>query len=292
MNIESLIYFYNAAQGKTYLDISEQYNISQSSISKMIHQLEQEFQTKLFEKSGRTLKLTKAGNILYRDLQMMMPYYEKLREDMMMSSKATHISVYVRPSIQALHLRAIVDNFMERYPWITVTLRDDRKPGKIVDLLSNKEVDYIITHRPPHGYDGYREIVLADDHIIALLPKDHPMAQGDSTGVRMESLQNELFHLIRRTNNLLDTTCWTLNVTVPQYVMTNMNREELLWSVERDHIVSIAYESDIKGFNLDGIAYKRILGLPSHPYVFVCSRQEELDHDNMLFLNYLIDHVE
>ena len=289
MNIDNLLYFYAVSQGKTYLEVSEQYNISQSSISKGIRQLEMEFQTKLVEKSGRSLKLTKSGSILARDLKLMLPYYNKLREDMMLSSKATHISVYVRPSVQVLHLRSIVDGFMERYPWITVSMRDDRNPGKLVEIIENGEVDYIITHRPPRGFAGYREIVLADDHIVVILPEDHPLAKENN--VRMEMLQNEVFYLIRRTSNLLEQTCWDLNVSTPEFVLTGMNREELLWKVAQDKGASILYESDIASFNLRGVVAKRLTGLPSHPFIFVLKEDREMDKDNMLFLNYLIDHV-
>lgn len=63
MNLNQLHYFSKLAQVEHYTKASEELNISQPSLSHAIHELEKELGTKLFEKQGRGVALTKYGRL-------------------------------------------------------------------------------------------------------------------------------------------------------------------------------------------------------------------------------------
>jgi|GEM_PF-204762 len=63
MNYEHLKYFVVAAQTEHIIKASEKLNITQSTLSRAIYKMEEELDVKLFEKVGRNVKLTQAGQI-------------------------------------------------------------------------------------------------------------------------------------------------------------------------------------------------------------------------------------
>ena len=63
MNLNQLHYFSKLADAEHYTKAAEELGISQPSLSHAISSLEQELGTKLFEKQGRNVVLTKYGNL-------------------------------------------------------------------------------------------------------------------------------------------------------------------------------------------------------------------------------------
>lgn len=63
MNLNQLHYFSKLAEVEHYTKASEELNISQPSLSHAIRELEKELGTKLFEKQGRGVTLTKYGRL-------------------------------------------------------------------------------------------------------------------------------------------------------------------------------------------------------------------------------------
>ena len=64
MTLNQLTYFYHAATLQHFNQAAEKANISEPSLSRSIATLEAEFNVILFEKKGRNVQLTKAGNVL------------------------------------------------------------------------------------------------------------------------------------------------------------------------------------------------------------------------------------
>lgn len=65
MNINQLKYFVVVANQESITKASNILYVSQPAVSKTIKQLEDELDTKLFDRTGRTLKLNRAGKLFY-----------------------------------------------------------------------------------------------------------------------------------------------------------------------------------------------------------------------------------
>ena len=63
MNLNQLQYFVTLAHKEHYIKAAEELAITQPSLSHAIHLLEEELNTKLFEKRGRNIVLTKYGRV-------------------------------------------------------------------------------------------------------------------------------------------------------------------------------------------------------------------------------------
>lgn len=64
INFQHLNYFLIAARHLNFTEAADELYISYSTLSKAMTRLESQLNVKLFEKSGRNLKLTKYGKIL------------------------------------------------------------------------------------------------------------------------------------------------------------------------------------------------------------------------------------
>lgn len=63
MTLNQLLYFYKAAELEHFNLAADHLHISEPSLSRSIRSLEQELGVSLFEKRGRNITLTKAGQI-------------------------------------------------------------------------------------------------------------------------------------------------------------------------------------------------------------------------------------
>lgn len=65
MNLNQLKYFVVVANQESITKAASILYVSQPAVSKTIKQLEAELETKLFDRTGRTLKLNRAGKLFY-----------------------------------------------------------------------------------------------------------------------------------------------------------------------------------------------------------------------------------
>ena len=66
MDFDQLITFLEVAKQGSFSRAGEKVFRSQSAVSAQIRQLEQEYGDRLLDRSGKTVKLTPAGQVLYR----------------------------------------------------------------------------------------------------------------------------------------------------------------------------------------------------------------------------------
>ena len=80
MQIGWLKYFYSVAKEGGYLRAAEALKVAQPSISKLVRQLEDELGAKLFEKSGRNVRLSKFGSDVYRHCEVIFGEIERIAQ--------------------------------------------------------------------------------------------------------------------------------------------------------------------------------------------------------------------
>lgn len=83
MYYDALKTFVTLAEVKNFTKTAEILLMSQPSVSMHIKNLEKEFQTKLFERSPKFLKITPTGEILYDRAKQMIAIYEQTKQDIL-----------------------------------------------------------------------------------------------------------------------------------------------------------------------------------------------------------------
>lgn len=78
MELFQLKYFVCVAKQQSFSKAAEELLISQPSVSRAIQQLEHEFDLHLFERHGKHIKSTKAGEVLYEKLMTVIAILDDL----------------------------------------------------------------------------------------------------------------------------------------------------------------------------------------------------------------------
>ena len=118
MDISQIRYFISAANIGSFTMAALENNISQSSFSKQIMNLEGELGTKLFLRRQRHIELTEAGaQFRIYALQMLQDYNEMLRGmESYSESQTLPVSICAIPVWQPYRLGQIIFDLQKKYP--------------------------------------------------------------------------------------------------------------------------------------------------------------------------------
>ena len=107
--------FHSVACNLSFTKASRELFISQPAISKHIHELEVQYKTPLFERTGSQIRLTRAGELLFSHTHSLLASYRQLDFEMNLLTNnflgdlhlgaSTTISQYVLPPVLALFIK-------------------------------------------------------------------------------------------------------------------------------------------------------------------------------------------
>lgn len=286
MNLESLKYFLAIADGKTFMDVAEDYHISQSSCSKSIMHLEEELGVKLFDRSGRSVKLTVAGQQLQQDLSELRPGWLRLEQHIQALREGNHTSICIMPSLSSLGLPTILWNFSQQHPGLHLETSHSRDYSGIVQKLRDGELDFSVMHAPVHKPSFFNMTFLHEDHILALFPKNHPLS-GEKE-VSLTSLCEETFLVNEWGGKILEQVEARTGI-MPKHVDTiNTNRENILMQIHAGKRIGIYYASDLSFYSLHNIHAARLSDVPDIPWVIISNKERKLSDLQMELKRHII----
>lgn len=177
MDTTAIEYFIEIASGQTFWNVSENHNISQSSVSKSISRLEDELGTKLFNREKRSVSLTPAGKIFLDALKEIEPKFKNAMLQMAQYSTRKKISCMVQ-SLTFLNIELRIKNshFAEKYPDILVSLIPKSDPDLSLAELLEERVDFVIGHKFSDNLRYCDCSLICQDVLCAILPRTHPLA--------------------------------------------------------------------------------------------------------------------
>lgn len=126
MDLRSLRYFVETVRLNSFTQAAESLNVTQSTISKMVRQLEQEVGTQLLLRSGRQLELTETGRVVFDRGQEMLAAMRQLTVEVadLQTAQSGHLTIGIPPMINLL-FTPVLKAFRKRHPGIALTLRED-----------------------------------------------------------------------------------------------------------------------------------------------------------------------
>jgi DNA-binding transcriptional LysR family regulator len=289
MLVKSFEYFIQIAEGSTFLDTASDYDISQSSLSKTIMRLEDEFGVRLLDRSHYPVTLTAAGKQLYADLKELIPGYRKLKRHMLSYSRHRNISCCVIPSFTDFQLDHIFSQFSDSHQKIVLDISRSSDPLKVIAALENDELDFSVMHKPFSVTPHLKVTPLTDDALYVLLPINHPLAA--LSDIPFSKLYNEIFFASFWSYTILRELCEDIDIselTIQKIDQPNTAREIIITNVSHGKGVAIFYESNLKLFNLNNIVVRPLAERPNNPLVLAMSAYKKLTQDQKEFCDYVV----
>ena len=168
--------FYTVANRLSFTKAANELNISQPAVTKHIKEIENQLNTKLFDRKGTTIQLTESGKILfiyaeksrqlYRDLEFAISQLNKQEKGKLKIGASTTIAQYILPEILA--------KFNSYYKDINIELVTHNSED-ISTLLKKGQIDLgIVEGESKSSYFDYQKF--KRDEIVLVCKADHRLA--------------------------------------------------------------------------------------------------------------------
>ena len=188
--VRQLQIFEAVARALSFSAAAQALHVTQPAVSMQVRQLEHFAGVALFERTGRRLHLTEAGEELLVHARAVLRALEDADEAFasMKGLRGGRVRLAAVSTAKYFAPRLIA-RFAQAHPGVTVHLRVDNRAEVVRTLVAN-DADLALMGQPPA--DG--ELVpkaFADHPLVVIAPPDHPLARRRS--VPIEALAGETF---------------------------------------------------------------------------------------------------
>lgn len=184
MELRQLRYFIKAKELQNFTEAAAQLFISQSTLSQQIKQLEDELGTPLFNRIGKHIFTTEAGNLFYsyalQCLNKANDGYQLLKD--LSNLQAGHLVIGTSYGLRHMLTQALV-NFHQQYPQISVEVLFGTS-REMIDKLSKFELDIVMTFDEVENRKELKYQPLFESNLGVIVTKDSPLARKNSISLQ------------------------------------------------------------------------------------------------------------
>jgi LysR family transcriptional regulator, transcriptional activator of the cysJI operon len=168
--------FYTVAKRLSFTKAADELFITQPAITKHIHELEDEYKAKLFERKGNRINLTAAGELLFNHAENVFQLYnnvafeinalDKRKEGMLRLGASTTVSQYI--------VAPLLAKFRNKFPDVQLSLITGNTT-QVERALLDKDIEIGIIE----GYSKNTEISyhhFLKDKLVLVCSSKHPLA--------------------------------------------------------------------------------------------------------------------
>lgn len=167
MDLHELKCYKTVVEEGSILKASSKLHMSQPPLSRMMKQLEETLQTKLFER-GKKITLTETGKLLYERACLLLDLEENTIKDINSLQKQNEITLQlgiVSSSTNLLYHHRI-EAFHKQYPSVHFNIKE-ANTFQLVELLNQKVIDLAII-RSPYDFSNFNTVFLKSEPMIVL----------------------------------------------------------------------------------------------------------------------------
>lgn len=175
MEFRQLRYFLAVAAAQNFTHAAETVHVSQPSLSIQIAALEEELGTKLFDRLGRKVALTQAGELfrehagrVLRELEQAVQVVQELQ-----GAQRGRLVVGTVATVNSYLIPPLVSRFKQRFPGIHLQVHAQPSTEIVAGLLANRlDVGICLL---PVTHDRLTVVPLFDERLILVVPANAPL---------------------------------------------------------------------------------------------------------------------
>jgi LysR family transcriptional activator of glutamate synthase operon len=207
MELRQLRYFAAVARRRHFTAAAEAIGVAQPALSQQVRLLERELGVQLFDRSGRRVRLTPAGEALLVRAERILAEVANAQSELAEYAGAVRGRVVVGtlPSLAEHQLPPLVAAFHRRHPGLELSLREERT-ARLLELLAAGEVDLALLHQSPAATETTPALTiepLFTEELVAAVGAGHPLA--DRVALPLSELRDEDFILTKSGSAIRDT---------------------------------------------------------------------------------------
>ena len=195
MEFHQLRYVCAIADTGSFSRAAERCQVAQPSLSQQVLKLEKDLGSKLFDRLGRSIRVTEAGRAFLPHARAIVEQIEAARSSVTGKNADVRGSVAVGaiPTIAPYLLPRHTAAFAKKYPEAKLRIVEETTP-LLVEGLRELSIDMAILALPLRHKD-LECFPIRTEPLFAALPKDHPGCAADS--MALKGLRGESFVMLR-----------------------------------------------------------------------------------------------
>lgn len=195
MEFHQLRYVCAIADTGSFSRAAERCHVAQPSLSQQVLKLEEDLGSRLFDRLGRSVRLTEAGRAFLPHARSILQQMEAARtgvEDKLTDVRGS-VAVGVIPTIAPYLMPQCVATFSKKHAEAKLRIVEETTPV-LVDSLRDLSIDVAILSLPLR-HKEFEIFPLRTEPLFAVLPKDHSRAGARS--LSLKELRGEPFVMLR-----------------------------------------------------------------------------------------------
>jgi LysR family hydrogen peroxide-inducible transcriptional activator len=202
MEIHQLRYFSAIVRAGSFTRAAEQLGITQPSLSQQIRRLERQLGNPLFERLGRSVRLTAFGEALRKPAALILQQVAETRSSLAHLQKGVRgtLRVGVIPTIMPYRIAPRISEFSDRFPEVDLHFIEDTT-SHLVEQLQAGDLDLAVSALPVRNPDVVCS-ELSREPLFLAVSKDHRYSHKKVVDLR--DLRGERLLLLKEGHCLRD----------------------------------------------------------------------------------------
>jgi len=290
MNLNQLRVFHVAAKVQSFARAAEAMFLTQPGISKHIKELEGYYGTRLFDRLGKKIVLTQAGEILYERTEIIFNMIDQVKAEIneLQGLSRGILNIGASLTIGIYLLPGILGRFRSMYPKIDVHL-DIALNQQVAEMLLDNSIDFGFLGAPVND-ERFKLEPFFRDELVLIVPGNHEWAPRDK--VEPHDLLGCPFIFSGRgsgTRAVIEDRLGQMGIVLKN-TMEFGNTEAVKKAVEAGLGVSIVSKATIsREEQLGVIRALRISGIDlQRPFYFAYRKDKYLSNLDKTFLEFIV----
>ena len=179
--------FYTVARLLSFTKAADSLHMTQPAVTFQIRQLEEYFNTRLFDRTHNKISLTEAGQEVFAYAERIIGLYNEM-DNQVRKLTGDVIGVLVigaSTTIAEYRIPTLLGDFQQKYPDVKLRLKVSNTVG-IVHMVENNEIDVGVVEAPVNNKNLVVKVCWCDQ-LMLICPPDHELA--DAKIIEAEQVQ-------------------------------------------------------------------------------------------------------
>ncbi len=171
--------FHSVARLLSFTKAAETLHMTQPAVTFQVRQLEEYFNTRLFDRTHNRISLTEAGRTVFEYADRIFELYAAMENDVreITGEISGALTIGASTTIAEYMLPTLLGDFKARYPEVAIHLKVSNSDG-IVSMVENNTIDLGVVESPV----GNKNLVVEackEDQLVVIVPPGHSLAELD-----------------------------------------------------------------------------------------------------------------
>lgn len=175
--------FHTVARLLSFTKAAETLHMTQPAVTFQVRQLEEHFNTRLFDRTHNRISLTEAGEAVYRYADQIFELYSHMENAIREITGDIRgvVTIGASTTIAEYMLPALLGDFKAKYQDVAIHLKVANSEG-IVAMVESNVIDLGVVESPVSNKNLVVE-ACREDELVAILPNGHPLVSREKVTI-------------------------------------------------------------------------------------------------------------